>query len=110
MLWGEIMQKKIRTIIKLHKIFTYLWLIILLISIIATYVCIHDIAFLENVFLPFYCMSAYNINITFVLILIGILLLFIYTKFGSINFKEIRIIFFHNILFVFYVIWYLYNI
>lgn len=107
---GEIMKRVIRTIIKLYKILTCLWLIILLISVIATYVCIYDIVFLENIFLPFYCMSRYNINITLVIILIGILFLFFYTKLVSKNFKEIGIVFFPNILFIFYVIWYLYNI
>lgn len=107
---GEIVQKGIGIMIKLYKVLTCFWLIILLISIIATYVCIYDIAFLENIFLPFYRMNKYNIDITFLLILIGTLLLFIYTKYGSITSRGIWIVFFHNILFVFYVLWYLYNI
>lgn len=104
------MKEVLKAITVIYKVLSYIWLSILVISVIGAYVCVYNIEPLNHVLNVFYGLNMYNIDITFFAILIGILFLFINLRFKSTNFKDLFKIFFVNVLFFVYIIWYLYNV
>lgn len=100
----------IKRLTKLYEIINYIWLIILFFSVIATYACGYNIEPLNFILNPFHGLNVYNIDITFWMVLSGILFIFINLRFEIVSFKDFFEIFLPNMFFLLYIVWYLYGV